>query len=164
MLSSHPTPPQPQLLRSIKHVFMCNECYHPIPPHPNPNCCVASNMCSCATNVIIPSHPTPTQLLRSIQHVFMCNECYHPIPPHPNPNCCVASNMCSCATNVNTSHPTPPQPRMTIYVTGAQENARFAAFPLGETRLRARRYVRPEPKTNKQIFPPLNLKNSFPAK
>ncbi len=47
-----------------------------------------------------------------------------------------------------TSHPTPPQPRMTIYVTGAQENARFAAFPLGETRLRARRYVRLEPKTN----------------
>ena len=26
MLTSHPTPPQPQLLRSIKHVFMCNEC------------------------------------------------------------------------------------------------------------------------------------------
>ncbi len=47
-----------------------------------------------------------------------------------------------------TSHPTPPQPRKTIYVTGAQENARFAAFPLGETRLRARRYVRLEPKTN----------------
>ena len=99
---------------------------------------------------MLSSHPTPPQpqLLRSIEHVFMCNECYHPIPPHPNPNCCVASNMCSCATNVNTSHPTPPQPRMTIYVTGAQENARFAAFPLGETRLRARRYVRPEPKTN----------------
>ena len=38
----------------------------------------------------------------------------HPIPPHPN--CCVASTMCSCATNVNTSHPTPPQPRVTMYV------------------------------------------------
>ena len=102
----------------------------------------------------------------------------HPIPPHPNPNCCVASNMCSCATNVNTSHPTPPQPRVTmyvagaqenalfaastlgeailaptqtqevIYVTGAQENAPFAAFTMAETRLRTRRYVRPEPKTN----------------
>ncbi len=24
--------------------------------------------------------------------------------------------MCSCATNVNTSHPTPPQPRVTMYV------------------------------------------------
>ena len=35
MLTSHPTPPQPQLLRSI-------------------------DMCSCATNVNIPSHPTPT--------------------------------------------------------------------------------------------------------
>ena len=56
----------------------------------------------------------------------------HPIPPHPNPNCCVASNMCSCATNVNTSHPTPPQPRVTMYVAGAQENALFAAFTLGE--------------------------------
>ena len=54
---SHPIPPQPELLCSIKHVFMCNECYH-IPSHPNPNCCVASNMCSCATNVIT-SHPTP---------------------------------------------------------------------------------------------------------
>ena len=83
--------------------------------------------------------------------------------------------MCSCATNVNTSHPTPPQPRVTmyvagaqenalfaastlgeaisaptqtqevIYVTGAQENAPFAAFTMAETRLRARRYVRPEP-------------------
>ncbi len=29
------------------------------PGHPNPNCCVASTMCSCATNVIT-SHPTPT--------------------------------------------------------------------------------------------------------
>ena len=123
---SLPIPPQPQLLRSIKHVFMCNECYH-FPSHPNPNCCVASNMCSCATNVITP-HPTPTptvashqtcvhvqrmlshpippqpELFCSIKHVFMCNECYH-FPSHPNPNCCVASNMCSCATNVITSHP-----------------------------------------------------------
>ena len=54
---SHPTTPQPQLLCSIKHVFMYNECYH-TPPHPNPNCCVAG-----------------------IKHVFMCNECYHTPPP-----------------------------------------------------------------------------------
>ena len=33
-------------------------------------------------------------------------------------------------------------------MTGAQENAPFAAFTMAETRLRARRYVRPEPKTN----------------
>ena len=52
-----PPHPEPQLLRSINHVFKCNECYH-IPPHPDPNCCVASTMCSSATNVIT-SHPTP---------------------------------------------------------------------------------------------------------
>ena len=53
-------------------------------PTPNPNCCVASTMCSSATNVFT-KHPIPKpQLLRSINHVFKCNECYH-IPSHPNP-------------------------------------------------------------------------------
>ena len=42
----------------------------------------------------------------------------------------------------------PTQTQEAIYVTGAQENAPFAAFTMAETRLRARRYVRPEPKTN----------------
>ena len=78
VITSHPTPPH--VLRSIDHVFKCNECNH-IPPHPT--CCVASTMCSSATNVIT-SHPTPPHVLRSIDHVFKCNECNH-IPPHPTP-------------------------------------------------------------------------------
>ena len=80
------------------------------------------------------------------------------IPPHPNPNCCVASNMCSCATNVNTSHPTPPQPRVTMYVAAnprgnlrdrrAGKRTFCSVYNGRNTLARARRYVRPEPKTN----------------
>ena len=52
-------------LRSIKDVFMCKERHH---PHPTP-LSVASKMCSCARNVIIPTPP-------------------HPTPPHPKPPHC----------------------------------------------------------------------------
>ena len=54
-------------------------------PHPNPKCCVASTMCSSATNVFT-FHTTRPQphFLRSITHVFTCNDRYH-MPPQPNP-------------------------------------------------------------------------------
>ena len=54
-----PTPPTPDKLRSIQHVYKCKERYHP------------------------PTPPTPDKL-RSIQHVYKCKERYHP-PTSPLP-------------------------------------------------------------------------------
>ena len=46
---------------------------------------VASKMCTCARNVIIPTHHD----LRSIKDVYMCKERHHPhpTPPQPTPHC-----------------------------------------------------------------------------
>ena len=98
---SHPTPPQPQLLRSITHVFICTERYH-APPHPNPNCCVASNMCSCAMNP--PTHLYQKILQRSINCFLKWNRTLslpHPHPPQPifiKESSDVASTACSSET------------------------------------------------------------------
>ena len=56
-------------------------------------------------------------------------------------------NALFAASTLGEAISAPTQTQEVIYVTGAQENAPFAAFTMAETRLRARRYVRPEPKT-----------------
>ena len=93
VITPHPThPPQPHVLRSIQHVWQLQRCHYtpPHPPHPNPTCYVASNMCATSTMSL---HPTP--------------------PTHPNPTCYVASQHACNFNDVITPHPThPPQPHV----------------------------------------------------
>ena len=70
------------------------------PPHPNPTCCVTSNM-NARTCVHLlrkwtsPPHPNPTCCVTSNMNARTCVHLLRTwtSPPHPNPTCCVTSNM-----------------------------------------------------------------------
>ena len=98
--SSPPTPTHQ--LRSITHVCKWKEHHHPHPPPPIS--CVASHMCACARNLIIPT--APTHQLRIITHVCKCKEHHHHHHHHPHPPppiSCVAWHMCAPALEKTTT-------------------------------------------------------------
>ena len=75
-----PTPPTPDKLRSIQHVYKCKERYHPpTPPTPDKLRSI-QHVYKCKERYHPPTPPTPDKL-RSIQHVYKCNELYHPPTP-----------------------------------------------------------------------------------
>ena len=78
-----PTPPTPDKLRSIQHVYKCKERYHPpTPPTPDKLRSI-QHVYKCKERYHPPTPPTPDKL-RSIQHVYKCKELYHPpTPPLP---------------------------------------------------------------------------------
>ena len=77
-----------------------------ISPHPTPpQLSVASKMCCCARNVIIPNPtpPHPTPVVPSIKDVLMCKERHHP-QPHPTPPPCLIRKRMTAWRSSRRSH------------------------------------------------------------
>ena len=103
-----PPPPQPHMLRSIKHVCKFN---HVITPHPTPQPhMLRGTKHVCKVNDVITPHPHMLRGLKMPEACVQVQPCHHnPHPPQPHMLRSI-KHVCKFNDLINTPHP--PQPHM----------------------------------------------------